>query len=37
VEYQEYSTFDEAIGAIREAARWYEKVAGMGYGVHAMT
>jgi hypothetical protein len=35
VEYQTYSTFEEALAAIREAARWYEKVAGLGFGVHA--
>jgi hypothetical protein len=35
VEYQTYSTFEEALDAIREAARWYEKVAGLGFGVHA--
>lgn len=34
-EYQKYSTFDEALAAIREAARWYEKVAELGFGVHA--
>jgi hypothetical protein len=34
-EYQEYSTFEEALATIREAARWYEKVAGLGFGVHA--
>jgi len=34
-EYQEYSTFAEALLAIREAGRWYEKVASLGYGVHA--
>ncbi|MBN2561766.1 MAG: hypothetical protein JXQ75_12630 [Phycisphaerae bacterium] len=34
-EYQTYSTFEEALATIREAARWYEKVAKLGYGVHA--
>ena len=34
-EYQEYSTFAEALFAIRKAGRWYEKVAGLGFGVHA--
>ncbi len=27
--------FDEALATIREAARWYEKVATLGFGVHA--
>jgi hypothetical protein len=31
----EYSTFDEAIASIREAAHWYEKVGSLGFGVHA--
>ena len=35
VEYQTYSTFEEALDVIREAARWYEKIAGLGFGVHA--
>ena len=30
-----YSTFEEAIAEIRTAARWYKKVGGMGFGVHA--
>lgn len=30
-----YSTFDEALDEIRTAARWYEEVACLGYGVHA--
>ena len=34
-EYQKYSTFEDALASIREAARWYEKVAGLGFGVHA--
>lgn len=34
-EYQKYSTFEEALAAIREAARWYEKVSELGFGVHA--
>jgi hypothetical protein len=35
VEYQTYSTFEEALDVIREAASWYEKIAGLGFGVHA--
>ena len=35
VEYQTCSTFEEALDAIREAARWYEKVSGLGFGVNA--
>jgi hypothetical protein len=35
VEYQTYSTFEEALDVIREAACWYEKIAGLGFGVHA--
>jgi hypothetical protein len=34
-DWQTYSTFAEALAVIREAARWYEKVADLGYGVHA--
>lgn len=34
-EWQNHSTFEEALAAIREAARWYEKVASLGFGVHA--
>jgi hypothetical protein len=34
-EYHDHSTFEEAISAIREAACWYEKVAQLGFGVHA--
>jgi hypothetical protein len=34
-EYHDHSTFEEALAAIREAAHWYDKVAGLGYGVHA--
>jgi hypothetical protein len=34
-EYHDHSTFEDAISAIREAARWYEKVAQLGFGVHA--
>ena len=34
-EWQSHSTFEEALAAIREAARWYEKVASLGFGVHA--
>jgi hypothetical protein len=33
--WQSYSTFEEALASIREAARWYEKVGDLGYGVHA--
>lgn len=33
--FQDHSNFDEALSAIREAARWYEKVATLGFGVHA--
>lgn len=33
--WQGYSTFDDAIATIREGARWYEKVARLGFGVHA--
>jgi len=29
------STFEEAIAEIRRGARWYEKVASLGFGVHA--
>lgn len=29
------SPFDGALATIREAARWYEKVATLGFGVHA--
>ena len=29
------STFEEAIAAIRQAARWYDKVGRLGFGVHA--
>ena len=31
--YQDHSTFEEALAAIREAARWYEKVGKLGFGV----
>ena len=34
-EYQKYSTFEDALASVREAARWYEKVAELGFGVHA--
>ena len=30
-----YSTFEEALASIREAARWYEKVGRLGFGVQA--
>lgn len=30
-----HSSFDEALAAIREAARWYEKVSLLGFGVFA--
>jgi len=30
-----FSTFDEALTAIRQAASWYRKVADLGFGVHA--
>lgn len=30
-----HSTFEGALASIREAARWYEKVGRLGYGVHA--
>jgi hypothetical protein len=30
-----YSTFEEALASIREAARWYEKVGRLGFGVNA--
>jgi hypothetical protein len=33
--WEDYSTFEEAIATVREAARWYEKVSSLGYGVHA--
>jgi hypothetical protein len=31
----EYFTFEQALASIRQAARWYEKVGTLGYGVHA--
>lgn len=34
-DWQKYSTFEEAIDEIRIAARWYEKVAELGFGVRA--
>ena len=34
-DWQDYSTFEQAIASIREAAVWYEKVGGLGYGVWA--
>lgn len=33
--YRDYSTFEQALDSIREAARWFEKVGKFGYGVHA--
>ncbi len=33
--WETYSTFEEALSQIREAARWYEKVGRLGFGVHA--
>lgn len=30
-----YSTFEEALASIRQAARWYEAVGRLGFGVHA--
>ncbi len=33
--FQSHSTFAEALAAIRQAADWYEKVARLGFGVHA--
>jgi hypothetical protein len=29
-----FSTFEQALARIRQAAAWYEKVARLGYGVH---
>jgi len=34
-EWQSRSTFEKALAEIRLAARWYEKVGSLGYGVHA--
>jgi hypothetical protein len=34
-EHRHHATFEEALATIREAARWYEKVGGLGYGVDA--
>jgi hypothetical protein len=34
-DWQKYSTFEEAIDEIRIAARWYERVAELGFGVRA--
>jgi len=33
--WQTYTSFDDAIASIRQAARWYEKVGSRGFGVHA--
>ena len=34
-DWQCFSTFEEALDSIREAAAWYEKVGSLGYGVWA--
>jgi hypothetical protein len=34
-EYYDGWTFEDAIFAVRQAARWYEKVANLGFGVRA--
>jgi hypothetical protein len=34
-DWQGFSTFEEALYSIREAAAWYEKVGSLGYGVWA--
>ncbi len=34
-DWQGFSTFEEALDSIREAAAWYEKVGSLGYGVWA--
>jgi hypothetical protein len=34
-DWQTYSTFEEALARIREAARWYEEIGSLGYGVDA--
>jgi hypothetical protein len=34
-DWQDYSTFEQALDSIREAAAWYEKVGSLGYGVWA--
>jgi len=33
--YRDHSTFKDALASIREAARWYQKVADLGFGAHA--
>lgn len=33
--WRKYSTFEEAIARVRDAAVWYEKVGRLGFGVHA--
>ena len=33
--WQTYSTFEAALASIRQAARWYDKVGRLGFGVHA--
>lgn len=33
--YDRYSTFEEALASIRQAADWYGFVASLGYGVYA--
>lgn len=35
VVFRDCSTFDEVLASIREAGRWYRKVASLGYGVRA--
>jgi hypothetical protein len=35
VRYHDHSTFGHALSTICEASRWYEKVASLGFGVHA--
>jgi hypothetical protein len=30
-----FSTFEDALATIREAARWYEKIGAAGFGVEA--
>lgn len=34
-EYHDYTTFEDALARIREAARWYEKIGLLGFGVDA--
>jgi hypothetical protein len=35
IKYETASTFEGALATIRRGARWYGKVASLGYGVHA--